>query len=69
MLSDVMGVLVSFLLPVGFFLALIGVVLVTNSPFMKEMLDQVEFLQKNRRLVGSAMAILGLVLMVFSFGA
>ncbi len=64
-----MGVLGSFLLPVGFFLALIGVVLVTNSPFMKEILDQVEFLQKNRRLVGTAMAILGLVLMVLSFGA
>jgi hypothetical protein len=69
MLSDAMGVLGSFLLPVGFFLALIGFVLVTNSPFMKEVLDQVEFLQKNRRLVGTAMAILGLVLMVLSFGA
>jgi hypothetical protein len=64
-----MGVLGSILLPVGFFIALVGVILATNSPYMKEMLDQVEFLQKNRRLLGVAMAIVGLVLMALSIGA
>jgi hypothetical protein len=64
-----MGVLGIVLFPVGVFLALAGVVLVTDSPFMKEMLDQVEFLQKNRRLAGAAMVILGFVLMALSLGA
>jgi hypothetical protein len=64
-----MGVLGIALFPVGVFLALAGVVLVTDSPFMKEMLDQVEFLQKNRRLAGAAMVILGFVLMALSLGA
>jgi len=52
--------------PIGVFLAFVGVVLVLDSPFMKEILDQVEFLQKNRRLAGTVMAILGLVLMTLS---
>lgn len=52
--------------PIGVFLAFVGVVLVLDSPFMKEILDQVEFLQKNRRLAGTVMAILGLVLMALS---
>jgi hypothetical protein len=52
--------------PIGVFLAFVGVVLVLDSPFMKETLDQVEFLQKNRRLAGTVMAILGLVLMTLS---
>jgi hypothetical protein len=64
-----MGVLGIVLFPVGVFLALAGVVLVTDSPFMKEMLDQVEFLQKNRRLAGATMVILGFVLMALSLGA
>jgi|APIni6443716594_1056825.scaffolds.fasta_scaffold870671_2 hypothetical protein len=55
-----------FLLPIGFFLALIGVVLATNSPFMREMLGQVEFLQKNRRVVGTVLAVIGLALMWLS---
>jgi hypothetical protein len=52
--------------PIGVFLAFVGVVLVLDSPFMKEILDQVEFLQKNRRLAGTVMAIIGLVLMALS---
>jgi len=64
-----MGMLGSILLPVGFFIALVGVILATKSPYMKEMLDQVEFLQKNRRLLGVAMAIIGLVIMALSIGA
>ncbi len=64
-----MGMLGSILLPVGFFIALVGVILATKSPYMKEMLDQVEFLQKNRRLLGVAMAITGLVIMALSIGA
>lgn len=55
-----------FLLPIGFFLTLIGVVLATNSPFMREMLGQVEFLQKNRRVVGTVLAVIGLALMWLS---
>jgi len=53
--------------PVGFFLALVGVVLATNSPFMKDIFDQVEFLKKNRRLVGTAIALFGLLLMALSW--
>jgi len=52
--------------PIGVVLAFVGVVLVLDSPFMKEILDQVEFLQKNRRLAGTVMAIIGLVLMALS---
>jgi drug/metabolite transporter (DMT)-like permease len=55
--------------PIGVFLALVGVVLVTNSPFMKEILDQVEFLQRNRRVLGAVLAILGLICMALSIGA
>jgi drug/metabolite transporter (DMT)-like permease len=55
--------------PIGVFLALVGVVLVTNSPFMKEILDQVEFLQRNRRVFGAVLAILGLICMALSIGA
>jgi hypothetical protein len=64
-----MGMLGQILVPVGFFIALLGVILATNSPYMKEMLEQVEFLQKNRRLLGVAMAIIGLILMALSIGA
>jgi len=53
--------------PVGFFLTLVGVVLATNSPFMKDIFDQVEFLKKNRRLVGTAIALFGLLLMALSW--
>lgn len=61
-----MSALSLFLLPVGFFIALIGVVLATNSPFMREILGQVEFLQKNRRVVGAVLAVIGLALMWLS---
>ncbi|MCX6648282.1 MAG: hypothetical protein NTV61_02685 [Candidatus Bathyarchaeota archaeon] len=64
-----MSELGSVFFPVGVFIALAGVVLVTNSPFMKEILDPVEFLQKNRRLVGGAMVVLGFALMALSLGA
>jgi len=53
--------------PVGFFLTLVGVVLATNSPFMKDIFDQVEFLKKNRRLVGTVIALFGLLLMALSW--
>lgn len=64
-----MGMLGQILLPVGFFIALLGVILATKSPYMKEMLEQVEFLQKKRRLLGVAMVIIGLVLMALSIGS
>ena len=56
----------SFLLPVGFFIAVIGVILATNSPFMRESLEQIEFLRKNRRVVGIVLAIIGLAVMWLS---
>jgi len=52
-----MSVLGIVFFPVGVFLIFIGVVLVLDSPFMKEILDSVEFLLKNRRLVGILMAL------------
>lgn len=61
-----MGLLGIVFFPIGVFLAIVGVVLVTDAPFMKEILDQVEFLQKNRRLAGTAMALLGFLLMALS---
>jgi drug/metabolite transporter (DMT)-like permease len=64
-----MSALGQLFFPVGVFLALVGVVLLTNSPFMKEILDQVEFLQKNHRLPGAVLAILGLICMALSIGA
>jgi hypothetical protein len=63
-----MSALGQLLFPIGVFLTLLGVVIVTNSPYMKEIIDQVEFLQKNRRLLGTALAILGLVCMALSLG-
>lgn len=64
-----MGSLGQFLLPIGFFLALIGIVLATNSPFMREALEQVEFIKKNKRVLGIVLAFLGIVLMWLSVGA
>ncbi len=61
-----MGLLGIVFFPVGFFLAIVGVVLVTDSPFMKDILDQVEFLKKNRRLAGTAIAIFGFLLMALT---
>lgn len=61
-----MGLLGIVFFPVGVFLVLAGIVLVTDSPFMKGMLDQVEFLKKNDRLTGSAMVIIGFILMALS---
>jgi hypothetical protein len=62
-----MSPLGQFLLPVGSFIALVGVVLFTNSPFMREILGHMEYLQKNRRVVGAVLVIIGLVLMLLSF--
>lgn len=62
-----MSPLGQFLLPVGSFIALIGIVLFTNSPFMREILGQVESLQKNRRVIGAVLVIIGLALMLLSF--
>ena len=64
-----MSMLGTLLFPVGVFFALVGVVLLTNSPFMKEIFDKVDFLQKKRRVLGAVMAILGLVIMALSLGA
>jgi drug/metabolite transporter (DMT)-like permease len=64
-----MSALGQLLFPIGVFLTLIGIVLVTNSPFMKEILNQVEFLQKNKRLLGAVLAILGIMCMALSISA
>jgi hypothetical protein len=39
------------------------VIIAVDAPFMKEILDEVEFLKKNRRLVGTVTALVGLVLL------
>ena len=59
-----MGVLGIVTFPIGVFLVLIGVIIAVDAPFMKEVLDEVEFLKKNRRIVGTIIAILGFILMV-----
>jgi hypothetical protein len=64
-----MGELGNILFPVGGVLILMGIVLVTNSPFMKEILDQAEYLQKHRSLVGGVLVILGLLVIVLTIGA
>ncbi len=52
-----MSALGSFLMPIGFFIAIIGVILATNSPFMRESLEQSEFLKTHRRVVGVLLGI------------
>jgi len=64
-----MSALGQLLFPIGVFLTLVGIVLVTNSPFMKEILNQVEILQKNKRLLGAVLAILGIMCMALSISA
>jgi drug/metabolite transporter (DMT)-like permease len=64
-----MSALGQLLFPIGVFITLVGVVLVTNSPFMKDILNQVEFLQKNKRLLGAVLAIFGLMCMALSISA
>jgi drug/metabolite transporter (DMT)-like permease len=64
-----MSALGQLLFPIGVFITLVGVVLVTNSPFMKEILNQVEILQKNKRLLGAVLAILGIMCMALSISA
>ncbi len=59
-----MGPLGSILFPLGFFLVLVGVVLISRSPFMKEILEQSEFLQKHRKSMGAILALVGIALMV-----
>ena len=57
-----MGALSIVLFPMGFFFVLIGVIIAVDAPFMKEILDGVEFLNKNRRIIGTAIALIGFVL-------
>jgi len=52
--------------PIGIFFVLVGVVIFVDAPFMKEMLDSIEQIQKNRRLIGAILAILGLLLVALS---
>ena len=61
-----MSVLGIFFFPVGVFLVFIGTVIDLASPFMKVSLDRVEFLRKNRRVVGIAMALVGFAVMALS---
>ncbi len=58
-----MGALSLVTYPIGVFLVLVGVIIAVDAPFMKEILDEVEFLKKNRRLVGTLTALVGLVLL------
>ena len=57
-----MGALSIVLFPIGTFLVLTGVIIAVDAPFMKEMLDEVEYLNKNRRIIGTAIALIGFVL-------
>jgi uncharacterized membrane protein len=57
-----MGALSIVFFPIGTFLILTGVIIAVDAPFMKEMLDEVEFLNKNRRIIGTAIALIGFVL-------
>ena len=61
-----MSVLGIFFFPVGVFLVFIGTVIALDSPFMKVPLDRVEFLRKNRRVVGIAMVLVGFAVMALS---
>jgi len=61
-----MSVLGIFFFPVGVFLVFIGTVIDLDSPFMKVSLDRVEFLRKNMRVVGIAMALVGFAVMALS---
>jgi hypothetical protein len=57
-----MGALSIVLFPIGTFFVLTGVTIAVDAPFMKEMLDEVEFLNRNRRIIGTAIALIGFVL-------
>ena len=61
-----MGMLGMVIFPIGVFFVLVGVVIFVDAPFMKEMLDSIEHIQKNRRLIGAILAILGLLLVALS---
>jgi hypothetical protein len=61
-----MGVLGLVLFPIGIFFVLVGVIIAVDAPFMKEILDEVEFLNKNRRIIGTAIALIGFVLIFLS---
>ena len=61
-----MSVLGIFFFPVGVFLVFIGTVIDLDSPFMKVSLDRGEFLRKNRRVVGIAIALVGFAVMALS---
>jgi hydrogenase/urease accessory protein HupE len=51
---------------IGIFFVLTGVIIAVDVPFMKEILDEVDFLNKNRRIIGTAIALIGFVLIFFS---
>lgn len=61
-----MGVQGIVLFPIGVFFVLVGVIIAVDAPFMKEILDEVEFLNKNRRIIGTAIALIGFVLILLS---
>ncbi|OGD55083.1 hypothetical protein A3K78_07900 [Candidatus Bathyarchaeota archaeon RBG_13_52_12] len=61
-----MGVQGIVLFPIGIFFVLVGVIIAVDAPFMKEILDEVEFLKKSRRIIGTAIALIGFVLILLS---
>jgi hypothetical protein len=50
--------------PVGVFFVLIGVVIFVDAPYMKDMFDSIKYVEKNRRLIGASLAIIGFLLIV-----
>jgi hypothetical protein len=62
-----MGVLGIVLFPIGFFFVLAGVIIAVDAPFMKEILDEVEFLNRNRRIIGAAIALIGFIFVFLSY--
>ena len=57
-----MGPLGSLFVPLGVFLVLVGAVLVSRSPFMKEIWEQSDFLQRHRKSMGTVFMVVGVVL-------
>ncbi len=56
-----MGIVTS---PIGILFVLVGVFI--DAPFIKEILDEIEYLRKNRRIMGMTIALIGFVLMALS---
>ena len=64
-----MSVLDIFTFPTGIFFVLVGVIIAVDAPFMKEILDEIELFRNNKRIIGTAIALVGFILIAFSKSA